>query len=370
MPSRSLLVSLLILPLSVANAQVATTPAAPPADSSEAVTGDVVADNGEPVAYATVVVEPGKISRFADAGGSFSIGHLTARLYRLRVRQIGFAAADTLIQLGVPGQVGAKRLRLTLKRIAVKLPQVNILAQKECVVTGIPDSAVSPNLAAIFGELLKNVDRYQLLVDDYPFAFTREEWRVSRNDADYEETVSLDTVAYDVRAMNYRRYRPGSIVYTDLRRGDVKQIMYLPNFGDLGDPVFQQWHCFEYVGEDTTQSPGTPLIRVDFRPAATINTPDVEGSVYLDEVRYIVRRAEFRLTRPNKASPPVVGVRAATTFREIVPLVPVFDETHYFVPAYPGSRSGIIEIDRLLAYRFYLGLPGSQPQRQPLTQGR
>jgi hypothetical protein len=369
MPSRALPLFLLLLPLWAANAQV-TTPGGPPADSSEAVVGDVVADNGEPVAYATVSIEPGKHSRFADAGGSFAIGHLTARLYRLKVRQIGFAAVDTLIQLGIPGEVGAKRVRVTLKRIAVKLPSVSILAQRECLVTGIPDSSVSPNLAGLFDELLKNIDRYRLLVDEYPFAYTREEWRVNRNDGGYEETVSLDTIAYDVRATNYRRYRPGAIVYMDLRRGDLKQIMYLPNFGDLGDPVFQQWHCFEYVGEDTTQSPGTPMIRVDFRPAASIKTPDVEGSVYLDEMRYIVRRAEFRLTRANRAAPPVVGVRAATTFREIVPLVPLFDETHYFVPAYPGSNSGVIEIDRLLAYKFYLGSPGSRTQPQPLTQGR
>jgi hypothetical protein len=386
MASRALVLFLLLLPLSAANAQTSAPgatgagggPAIQPADSSEVATGDVVADNGEPVPYATVMIEPGNHARFADAGGSFSIGHLTARIYRLRVRQIGFAEKDTLIQLGaVPeaggGAPGEKRLRVTLRRIAVKLPPVNIVEARECLVPGIPDSTISQSLAALFGELLKNVERYRLLVEEYPFAYTREEWRVYRNDAGYEQTVSLDTVAYDVRAMKDRRYKPGSVTYTELQRGDVRQMMYLPTFGDLGDSLFQKTHCFEYAGEDTTAGArgtgGTPLIRVDFGPATSIKTPDVEGSVYLDELRYIVRRAEFRLTRPNKASPPIVGVRAATTFREILPLVPLFDEVHYFVPDYPGGSSGKVEIDRLLAFRFYQTVPGAGQARQAIIQG-
>ncbi len=330
---------------------------AAPVDSSVTALGDVVsADGGAPVAYATVSIDPGKHSRFADAGGSFAIGHLTARLYRLRVRQIGFAPVDTLIQLGLPGQV--MRIRITLKRIAVRLPAISILAKQECLVTGIPDSSVDADLSALFGELRKNIDRYRLLVNEYPFIFAREEWRVSRNDVGYEQTLSLDTVAYDITAMTGHRYRPGSILFMDLRRGNIQQIMYLPNFGDLGDSVFQASHCFQYVGEDTTG--GRPMIRVDFMPATAIHTPDVEGSVYLDEVSYVVHRAEFRLTRPTRASPPVVGVRATTTFREIVPLVPLFDEVHYFVPAWPGSDAGIVEVDRLLGYKFSRGAPGSK----------
>ena len=329
----------------------------PPADSSVIAIGDIVsADGGEPVAYATVSIEPGGHSRFADAGGSFAVGHLTTRLYRLRVRQIGFAQVDTVIDLGGPGP--PVRFRIVLKRIAFRLPSIAVVARQACLVTGIPDSSVDADLAALFGELRKNIDRYRLLVEEYPFVFVREEWRVNRNDGGYEETISLDTVAYDITAMTSHRYRPGAILFTELRQGDLKQIMYLPNFGDLGDPVFQGSHCFQYVGEDTTG--GRPMIRVDFMPAASIRTPDVEGSVYLDEVSYIVRRAEFRLTKPSRASPPVVGVRATTTFREIVPLVPLFDEVRYFVPAFPNSDAGIIEVDRLLGYQFSRGAPGSR----------
>jgi hypothetical protein len=357
--------SLWLLSPAGVRAQQGGLPSLSPNDSSVIAIGDVVsAADGAPVAYATVSIEPGGHARFADAGGSFAIGHLAPRLYRVRARQIGFAPADTLVELGGAGP--AVRIRLTLKRIAVRLPAVNILVRRECLVTGIPDSSVDADLAALFGELRKNIERYRLLVEEYPFAFTREEWRVARNDGGFEQTISLDTVAYDVRAMNNRRYKPGSILYWDVRHGDLKQIMYLPNFGDLADSVFQKSHCFQYVGEDTT-SGGHPTIRVDFWPAKSIHTPDVEGSVYLDEVRYIVRRAEFRLTRPNTASPPIVGVRATTTFREIVPLVPLFDEVHYVVPAFPTGDAGTIEIDRLLQYKFYQGKPGSQAP--PLSAG-
>jgi CarboxypepD_reg-like domain len=301
-------------------------PYTPPPDSSIVAIGDVVsAENGEPVPYATVSIEPGGHARFADAGGSFAIGHLTTRLYRLRVRQIGYAQTDTVIQFVSAGGP-AVRLRVRLRRIALKLPTVSILARQECLVTGIPDSSVSPDLAGLFGELRKNIERYRLLIHEYPFTFAREEWRVSRNDGGYEETISLDTIAYDVAAMASRPYRPGSIVYMDVRRGSIKQIMYLPNFGDLGDSVFQRSHCFQYMGEDTTS--GKPMIRVDFMPAVSIRTPDVEGSIYLDEARYVVERAEFRLTKSSKASPPVdvprdravgAAVRRNALFRAGVP---------------------------------------------------
>ena len=158
----------ILLAAHTALAQQGGAASAPPVDSSITAVGDVVSAEG-PVAYATVTIEPGKHSRFADAGGSFAIGHLTARLYRVRVRQIGFAPVDTLVQLGLPGPV--VRMRITLKRIAVKLPAISILAKQECLVTGIPDSSVDADLAALFGELRKNIDRYRSAGDGIPVHF-------------------------------------------------------------------------------------------------------------------------------------------------------------------------------------------------------
>jgi hypothetical protein len=241
------------------------------------------------------------------------------------------------------------------------LPEVTVMGERaaKCVNTGIPDSSANPSLAGLFAELQKNVDRYRLLVDEYPFAFTREEWRVARNDAGYEQTIDLDTVRYEVKQMEGRPYKPGTVVIWEIGpTGNTRQYMPLPTFRYLGDSVFQRTHCFEYVGEDTTG--GTPVIRVDFRPASSIRTPDLEGSVYLDEDRYIVRRAEFRITEPDRVVPPISELSVTTTFREIVPLVPLFDEVRYRRPIYKTGDAAVMEVDRLLRFKFEHGAPGSR----------
>jgi hypothetical protein len=259
-----------------------------------------------------------------------------------------------------------KRLRIALAVIALRLPTVLVEGQRsaKCLTPGVPDSSVDPRLAELFGELQKNVDRYRLLIDEYPFAFTREEWQVSRNGAGYEETVALDTVRYEVQEMEHRPYKTGAVViWEEAPRGGTQQYMPLPTFGYLGDSTFQRAHCFTYVGEDTTTD--IPTIRLDFRPAASIHSPDLEGSVYLDEDRYVVRRAVFRLTEPNRVVPPISELSVTMTFREILPLVPVFDEVRYRRPVYKDGQAATLEVDRLLQYRFEHGAPGSPLKGSP-----
>jgi hypothetical protein len=339
---------------------VPVTGSAVPSLDGGTIVGDVFeAGDGRPLAYATVIVEPGDRKRFADAGGSFSVGPLAPGSYYLRVRQIGFAARDTIVTVTARSQTG--RLHIVLKAVALRLPEVTVMGERaaKCVNTGIPDSSANPSLAGLFAELQKNVDRYRLLVDEYPFAFTREEWRVARNDAGYEQTIDLDTVRYEVKQMEGRPYKPGTVVIWEIGpTGNTRQYMPLPTFRYLGDSVFQRTHCFEYVGEDTTG--GTPVIRVDFRPASSIRTPDLEGSVYLDEDRYIVRRAEFRITEPDRVVPPISELSVTTTFREIVPLVPLFDEVRYRRPIYKTGDAAVMEVDRLLRFKFEHGAPGSR----------
>jgi hypothetical protein len=324
------------------------------------IVGDVVAaPDGRPLAYATVIVEPGGRRRFADAGGAFVVGPLPPGSYDLRVRQIGFAAKDTVVT--VTARRSSDRLRIVLKTVAIKLPAIQVVGARstKCLNPGVPDSTVNPSLADLFSEIQKNVDRYRILIERYPFEFTREEWRVQRNDAGYEETTGLDTVRYEVREMESRPYKPGMVVVWEIGpRGQTRQYMPLPTFRYLGDSAFQRTHCFEYVGEDTTA--GASVIRVDFQPAASIRTPDLEGSVYLDEDSYIVRRAEFRVTEPNRIVPPISELSVTTTFREIVPLVPLFDEVRYRRPIYKSGDAAFMEVDRLLAFRFEHGAPGSR----------
>lgn len=350
--------------------QTSGQPSTPPAGGmlppgqGATITGDVVAAvDGRPLPYATIILDPGNRQRFADAGGSFVVGQLAPGSYHLRVRQIGFAARDTNIV--IVGVAPTKRLRIVMRVVALRLPAVLVQGQRsnKCLNPGIPDSSSDPALAALFAELQKNVDRYRLLIEEYPFLFAREEWRVNRNDAGYEETVGLDTVWYDVQQMEDRPYKPGSVViWKTTDAGTRQQYMPLPTFGYLGDSLFTATHCFEYMGEDTTGG-ATPTIRVDFQPAAAIHTPDLEGSVYLDEDRYIVRRAVFRLTEPDRVVPPISELSVTTTFREVLPLVPLFDEVRYRRPIYKTGTAAVMEVDRLLSLKFQHGAPGDRSGR-------
>ena len=178
-------------------------------------------------------------------------------------------------------------------------------------------------------------------------------------------TVAVDTVGYDSRAR--RAYKVGDVVYLDYDPvGRRTWYMYLPTFRDLADPAFLAAHCFSYGGTEDLGGHGAQVLRVDFQPAGRISVPDVEGSVYLDAHSFIVRRAVFRLTKPGAAKPPILGLAVTTSFRELAPLVPVFDsvESDQQLPVgsttnghgMSGARTTVIrsaiEDDHLLGFTF------------------
>lgn len=346
------------------------------ADSSAVLAGALTGvEDGQPIPYATVILTASGRASFADANGDFRIARLVPGTYAIRARQIGYSPLDTTVVIQ-PGP-DETLVKLRLHRIAFRLAQVRIHGRgKGCVATGVPDSTVDPSLAAIFTQVRENVDRFRILVDQYPFTFSREERHMLRRDPGGDSTTAIDTVDYESRAR--RPYRVGGIIYIDFDPvGRRRRFMYLPNFGDLADPAFLSAHCFAYGGAATLGSAGgAEVIRIDFRPADRISAPDVEGAVYLDAKRYIVRRAVFRMTRSQKADPPVLGLSVTTTFRELVPLVPVFDSvqsiqelpvaTQAASAGLPGNfggeavhRSGV-ELDRLLGFTFEQRAPGQQ----------
>jgi Carboxypeptidase regulatory-like domain len=345
-------------------------------DSSGTLTGVLLGrEDGGPIEYGTVfLVETGS-ARFSDAAGRFRMTRLVPGTYTLRARQIGYTPIDTTIQVAPAPTTTTVTLRLT--RIAFKLAEVGVTGhrQKGCVATGIPDSTINPTLTAIFAQVRENVDRFRLLLEEYPFRFTREERIAIRRSAGGDNLQSLDTAVYESRAR--RPYHVGGIIYSAIdATGRSQRYMYLPTFRDLADPAFLSAHCFAYGGTESLDgSRGVQVIKIDFVPARSISVPDVEGSIYLDAHYLVVRRAVFRMTKPSEADPPVIGLLVTTTFREIAPLIPVFDsvESDQTLPPERAHRAdGIggganapvarsnVEDDRLLGFTFERGKPGEQ----------
>jgi hypothetical protein len=329
--------------------------------SAAGVTGVLVSAVGdEPLPYATVTIGDSGQGRFTNDGGRFSLTGLAAGLYKIRARQIGFSPFDTTITVGD----ALVHVVFRLQPLALRLATVPVAGRRlrECVMTGIPDSAANPQLAAIFSQLRTNVERYRLLLDQYPFHYSREEHEFVRTEGGHDSTETLDTVSYYSR--DRRPYRVGGVVYDEMSLGGSRQQkMYIPTFRDLADPAFQGAHCFSYAGQDHGS------IRIHFQPATRIKAPDIEGSVYLDAHRYMVQRAVFRMTNPDAVVPPIHGLTVTTTFAEIVPLVSVVGSTHTEQPISPvrlrasgldpssggdyslASRTAI-EDDRLLDHTF------------------
>jgi hypothetical protein len=292
-------------------------------DSSGVVTGVMSdSDADHPVPYGTVAIVGTERAVFADAEGRFRLGGLASGTYIVRARQIGYAPKDTTVQVGAAPLVTVVTFHMHRIPALLKVVRVEGRRSGRCVVTGIPDSTADLPLARIFTQVRENVDRFRLLADAYPYRYRRVETNVLRSDPGGDSTTSTDTISYESRAK--RPYRLGGVIYDGLDdAGHHREYMYLPTFRDLADSSFLALHCFNYGGTESVG--GSRVLRIDFRPADTIARPDVKGSIYLDSARLIVRRAVFRMTKPEAANTPILGLTVTATYREVAPLIPVVD---------------------------------------------
>lgn len=290
----------------------------------------VSAADSQPIPYGTIV-GPDGTGRFADATGHFTLGELRDGTYQVRARMIGYSPLDTTIVLG-PARAP---LELRISPSAIRLATVPVTARrnKGCVAMGIPSAATSPQLAAVFDQLKINIERYDILLDQYPFHYRRAEQEVIETPGQRDSAVWADTALYDSR--DRRPYHVGSMVFSDRTvDGKTRLMMYLPTFADLGDSAFDAAHCFYYRGREKDE------IRIDFQPADRIAQSDVRGSIFLDADRYIVKRAIFDLTKPRLASRGTIAMTATTTFQEVLPLVPILAITKTNQPLNPTRNKG------------------------------
>ncbi|MEO5579165.1 MAG: carboxypeptidase regulatory-like domain-containing protein [Gemmatimonadaceae bacterium] len=336
---------------------IPSVPIGPTSASGATLAGTVVADGtGMPLPYSTVSIDQIGRERFTDQVGAFVYHGIPAGTYRIRVRQLGYTPLDTTIRITLRHPVSPV---FTMRRIPTALAQVQVSAPvRRCIVPAESGFVDDPELATVLGEARKNADRERLLRRTYPF-----EYRLAQSHSTFDVAAETQTIRYDTmtfRSDDNWRYRKGRVVSDDRNKlfGEVR-VMRLPTLADLADRGFLTAHCFKYSGIHDFN--GIPTHRIDFAPDSALVSPDVEGSIFIDSASYIIRRAEFRLTRGGSVTPAILGMTVTTTYREILPNVALFDEIASVQPL--GKKMGgangkeFREMQRLMSFRFLKGGP-------------
>jgi hypothetical protein len=310
---------------------------------AQVVSGTVLsAADGQPVPYSTISLGDTAEGRFADVAGRFSLGAPATGTYRLRAQQLGFLALDTTLSAGN----GSQHVELRLQPLPVRLANVPAESQHGCAAPKLAESGASPAAAMILAQVRQNAERYRILLDQYPFNYRLEESRAAllnvhtRDETD--SVIALDTAMYDSRQRH--QYAIGGVVYEQRSvSGGKHMMMFIPTLSDLADPAFVDAHCFAYAGDAVHE------LRIDFRPADAIKAPDVTGSVYLDDARYVVKRAVFNLTHAGAIGGAAAYVKVTTTFREVVPLVPMLVSARTEQPLGTVTTGGLQSMGSLAA---------------------
>lgn len=363
----------LLLDAPISKAQNVTPPQPPPAPAAGSFTlsGTVTADaTGQPIPYTTIIIDPIGRERFTDQAGSFVYFAVPPGKYRVRLRQLGYIPIDTTLTLGSRNHT----LNFSMVRIPSTLADVQVSAPpRKCIVpeeNGYVDDA---ELAIVLAEARKNAERERLLRRTYPFEYKLAQQHDTHDVKDSTHRVVYDTVTF--RSDDDWKYRRGKVVSDDRSKlfGDVR-VMRLPTLTDLADMRFLTAHCFKYSGVINDDS--IPTYQIDFAPLSDILTPDVEGSIFIDSATYLIRRAEFRLTKGGSIKPAVLGMKVTTTYREVLPNVALFDEIKSVQPlpvsATHANPTEFRESQQLLSFRFlYGGPPGVDPAlvwKKPVVQ--
>ncbi|MEO7999504.1 MAG: carboxypeptidase-like regulatory domain-containing protein, partial [Gemmatimonadaceae bacterium] len=282
--------------------------------------GTVTNATGEPLQYAVVSIPSLDRQQFANSQGKFYFTGLEPGKYQLSIRQLGFTAVSVEITLAA-GQ--SQDVPVRMQRIVTTLTSMKVLADWPCDKPGRPSGVGRVDLVEVFEQLEQNAVRMRLLSTEYPFDVITERIRVLRHADGLETIESHDSV----RAPNQQkaRYRPGEVVHViDENVRPRQKYMQLPTLLDFADPLFQANHCFLLRGVEQTAT--GKEIRVDFKPAAKLKTPDVAGSVFLDAESYKLLRSDIEMTKIPNDLPGLMRVQALTYFDDIVPGLPTIGE--------------------------------------------
>ncbi|MDP9178405.1 MAG: carboxypeptidase-like regulatory domain-containing protein [Gemmatimonadota bacterium] len=315
-------------------------PVALAAQNSAVISGTVVGGvDQQPLRYSTVSLEGITQKRLTSPEGRFSFRVDTAGKYHLRIRQLGFAPLDTVIEFNGTNLA----LTLVLRPVAFKLADVRTVGKTPCARQIDRDAFAS----GVLEEVKKNAEREMVLRHQYPFRYSLAVVRGARRDTVYFSSATND------------RYQPGRLTRPSGRGNPNDMEMRVPQLTDLADSVFLREHCFSYGG--THKLGKHSVFRLDFTPARSVRTPDVEGTISIDTADYTVKEAIFRMTNPELLNPPILGLEVRTTYKEIVPGLTLFDRVRSEQPLpikgpFEASRLAIEE-QQLIRLQFVRDTP-------------
>src|SRR6185312_7491955 len=333
-----------------------------PAPATVIFRGTVVRqDTASPAPYSSVELVEAHARHFADDAGHFSFKVVAGR-YHVRIRQLGFAARDTVVDISERSP--PPTLVVVMTAVTIRLTDVNVRAPQTCTSPGV-DSAATPILGEFMADVRQNADRELLLMRSYPFEYTVEDVQTSTpvGSADAVRLV-IDTLGY--RSDELMPYGRGNTIFTD--RTDPRgawERMRLPSTLDFADSAFLATHCFDYGVAPSGN------YDINFRPLATITAPDVEGTVTLDSLTFVVRNSVVRLTNAGAVAPGYGHLEVRTTYREVLPRIALPDTIsstqRYSTPA-PDSRSFVAtEVQSIRTLRF-IGRAPSGVRREQLLE--
>lgn len=288
-------------------------PVALVAQGGTLITGTVVGTNGTPLPYSTVSLEGLTAKKLTNPEGRFSFRVDSAGDYRLRVRQLGFAPVDTVVRFeGKPLQ-----LTLVLQPVAFRLASVRTIGKTPCA----RQVGSDPFASGILDEVKKNAERELVLRNQYPFWYSMAIARGTGFERDRRRPPVRDTSV--IPSATNDNYEVGKLVRPRRTGKPGDREMRVPQLTDFADSVFLREHCFSYGG--TEHRGDRPVFMLKFTPARRVETPDVEGTIAIDTLNYFVREAVFRMTKPDRLYPPILGLEVRTSYKEIAPGLVLFD---------------------------------------------
>lgn len=308
------------------------------------------AATGEPLAHSIIAIAALDREQFTSDSGTFQLNGVRAGRYEMLVRRLGYKPTTVILEV----REGARdSITVALDRVALVLDRVTVRSWPPCRAPGAPTAGSDSVLARVFEQVKLNVDQFRLLSREYPYRY-----KVSRTMTNRTRDGKLLLLGHDVQEISSDRewdYRPGQIMR---RRGRITTFR-IPTLAVLADDRFLASHCFHYSGLDLLDS--VPMVRIDLVASEAIESPDVNGSMYLDPTTYQIRRTVLYLSKRTRQLAYLAEMRVTTDFGEYLPSIPIIvqvNSVQVMDPEADGDLAEAYDEMELMEFTFRGRRPG------------